>query len=407
MRTMFSSYTMSSIYFVADTNSCSCLVQLTRVIRRMGAGTPTLAALLRTLPALLLLAGLTGCGGSEPQVAPPVTPPEQPVAQHVFQQLGLSGLTVERLYQQQDSILALTSDGLYQQRNNSDWQLLGFRGLQPKDLAFITEQHWLLAVTVVHDDGEQVHQIHESFDAGRSWTQVKRPFGTHGDSEAIYALRYAPAAKKLYATGVGVLAESADFGISWRVLDGQWGGFGQPKSALALDPRSDDIWWGGQGALEDGVLTVYRRASQRSQSFRDLLPNPSVYYNIRFAPAAGGPSLIYACGEGGIVFSADQGNSWRNLLGNVNYRFYFDVVFDNNHNNRLYTAGWDKKFDEPQPLILQWSDDQGASWQRLQYEAPASFFGGVRSMLLVQQQNQTYLYLGLFKGGVMRVSVNR
>ncbi len=132
-----------------------------------------------------------------------------------------------------------------------------------------------------------------------------------------------------------------------------------------------------------------------------------MYYNIRFAQGTAGQSLIYACGEGGIAFSADQGNSWRNLLGDVNYRFYFDVVFDSNHNNRLYTAGWDKKFDEPQPLILQWSDDQGASWQRLQYEAPANFFGGVRSMLLVQQQNQTYLYLGLFKGGVMRVSINR
>jgi|GEM_PF-677109 len=384
-----------------------CSAQLARVVWRGCNGLLRGVLSLRALPALLVLGWLTGCGGSEPQVAPPPVTPEQPVAQHVFQLHGLSGLTVERLYQQQDTILALTSAGLYQQHNNSDWQLLGFKGLQPKDLAFVTEQHWLLALTVQHEDAEQEHQIHETFDAGRSWTQVKRPFGINGENEAIYAQRYAADAKKLYATGVGVLAESSDLGISWRVLDGQWGGFGQPKSALALDPRSGDIWWGGQGALEDGVLNVYRRASQRSQSFRDLLPNPSVYYNIRFAMANGGQSLIYACGEGGIVMSADQGSSWRNLLGDVNYRFYFDVVFDSKHNNRLYTAGWDKKFDEPQPLILQWSDDQGASWQRLQYQAPASFFGGVRSMLLVQQQNQTYLYLGLFKGGVMRVSVNR
>lgn len=350
---------------------------------------------------------LSGCGGSEPQVAPPVVTPEQPVAQHVFQQQGLAGLTVERLYLQQNNILALTSDGLYQQQNNSDWQLLGFKGLQPRDLALISEQHWLLAVTVQQDDGDQLHQMHETFDGGRTWTQVKRPFGADGASEAIYGLRFDSHSKKLYATGVGALAESTDFGISWQLLDGGWGGFGQPKSALAIDPRSNDIWWGGQGALEDAVLNVYRRQQQRAEYFRDLLPNPSVYYNIRFAVGAAGHSLIYACGEGGIVMSADQGNSWRNLLGDVNYRFYFDVVFDSQHNNRLYTAGWDKKFDEPQPLILQWSDDQGASWQRLQYDAPASYFGGVRSMLLVQQQNQTYLYLGLFKGGVMRVSVNR
>jgi len=358
-----------------------------------------LKKMMQFLPLLFLIA----CGGSEPQVAPP----EQPLAQYVFQQQGLSGLTVERLYQQQDKILALTSDGLYQQQANAGWQLLGFKGLQPRDLAFINEQHWLLALTVQQDDGDQQHQLHETFDAGRNWVQVKRPFGADGDVEAIYALQYDAASKLLYATGVGVLAASADLGVSWQILDGFWGGFGQAKSALAIDPRGRDIWWGGQGALEDGVLRVYRSAQQRSETFRELLPNPSVYYNVRFSSAPAGHSVIYACGEGGIVMSADQGNSWRNLLGDVNYRFYFDVAVDSARNNRLYTAGWDKKFTEPQPLILQWSDDQGVSWQRLQYEAPANFFGGVRSLLLVQQQQQTYLYLGLFKGGVMRVSVNR
>ena len=40
-------------------------------------------------------------------------------------------------------------------------------------------------------------------------------------------------------------------------------------------------------------------------------------------------------------------------------------MIDTSRNNRLYTAGWDKKYTEPQPLILQWSDDAGQSWQRL------------------------------------------
>lgn len=361
---------------------------------------------LRLMSLLVFVVFLAACGGSERTAAQTPEQPVEPVAQFMFSQQGLSGVTVERLYQQPAGVVALTSDGLYQQQSAGNWQLLGFKGLQPRDVAFISEQHWLLALTISHDSGEQEHQLHESFDAGRNWLQVKRSFGEQGDSEAIYALHYHSANRQLLATGVGALASSTDHGISWRLLQGHWGGFGQPKSALAVDPHNGDIWWGGQGALEDGVLNRFSSADQSSKSFRGLLPDPSVYYNIRFQRAAD-RSNIYACGEGGIVYSADGGQSWRNLLGDVNYRFYFDVAFDPNRPNRLYTAGWDKKFDEPQPLILQWSDDNGQSWQRLQYQAPANFFGGVRSLLLVSQNNQSYLYLGLFKGGIMQVQINR
>lgn len=352
------------------------------------------------------LCTLTACGGSDPKTPQTPLQPVQPAAQFVFQQPTLAGLTVDRLYQQQGKVLALTSDGLYQQQSAGEWLLLGFKGMQPRDLAFITEQHWLAALTIQRDSGEQEHQLHESFDAGRNWVQVKRSFGAQGDSEAIYALHYDVASRQLLATGVSVLASSTDFGISWQLLQGNWSGFGQPKSALAVDPQSGNIWWGGQGALEDGMLNQYRPADQSGKQFRGLLPDPSVYYNIRFR-RENGSSSIYACGEGGIVHSSDQGQNWRNLMGDVNYRFYFDVAFDPQRPNRLYTAGWDKKFEEPQPLILQWSDDNGSSWQRLQHQAPANFFGGVRSLLLVNDNNQQYLYLGLFKGGIMRVQINQ
>lgn len=350
-----------------------------------------------------LLATLTGCGSSSENQT--TEPPQEPVAQFVFQQQGLAGLIVERLYQRQGKVLALTSNGLYQQQGEG-WELLGFQGLQPRDLAFVSDQHWLLALTISDSTEQQDHQLHETFDAGRTWRKVQRNFGVDGANEAIFALRYDPASGQLLATGVNALASSADYGSSWRLLSGSWSGFGHGKSALGVDPVSNNIWWGGQGALEDGVLNVYQPGSQSSKEFRGLLPDPSVYYSVRFRYNSGS-SDIYACGEGGIVYSADQGQSWRNLMGNVNYRFYFDVAIDPDRRNRLYTAGWDKSYDQPQPLILQWSDDNGSTWQRLPYQAPSSFFGGVRSLLLVKQQDRSYLYLGLFKGGVMRVSVNR
>lgn len=340
--------------------------------------------------------GLIGCVDN----AIPQTAPEPPAATpFVFTHQGMSGRVVERLYQQQDKLLALTDDGLYQQQQES-WQLLGLKGYMLRDLAFVDDQHWLAAVTKQDEEGMQSHEMHETFNAGASWQEVRRPFGRDGEHEGVYALQYDKVQKRLYGTGISVLAASDDFGISWQVLQGFWGGFGQPKSALGLAPDRSKIWWGGQGAIEDGVLFSYRLADGVEQMFQKLLPDPSVYYNVRFAG-----NRIFACGEGGIVVSDNQGDSWKNLLPDSNYRFFFDVMIDPRRNNRLYTAGWDKKYEEPQPLILQWSDDAGQSWQRLQYQGAADFYGGVRSMLLVQRQQQTFLYLGLFKGGVMQVRV--
>lgn len=339
---------------------------------------------------------LIGCGDNSSAQSIPVPPAPEPFA---FSHQGLSGSVVERLYQQQDKILALTDNGLYQQQQES-WQLLGLKGYALRDLAFIDDQHWLAAVSQQDADDMVTHQMQETFNAGASWQEVRRPFGADGEHEGIYALYYDKTQKRLYGTGTSVLASSDNFGISWQVLQGFWRGFGQPKSALALAPDRSKIWWGGQGAIEDGVLFSYRFADGHEQTFHKLLPDPSVYYNVRFAG-----HRIFACGEGGIVVSDNQGDSWKNLLPDSNYRFFFDVMIDTSRNNRLYTAGWDKKYTEPQPLILQWSDDAGQSWQRLQYQGAADFYGGVRSMLLVQRQQQTFLYLGLFKGGVMQVRV--
>jgi len=345
---------------------------------------------------LLCWFALSGCNSdTAPLQPPPVSTPEP----FEFTHQGLSGLIIKRLYQQQDNILALTNNGLYQQQpQQNSWQLIGLEGYELQDLAMITDQHWLAAVNLQNDTESAGIHLQESFDAGDSWLEVSRPFGENGEHEGIYALHYDPLQQRLYATGHGVLAQSDNLGISWQKLQGDWNMLAQPNSALALTPERSQIWWGGQGAIENGVLFSYRLADGHTQAFSELLPDPSVYYNVRFANNA-----VYACGEGGIVMTTNNGASWTSLLPEANHRFYFDVAIDPNRNGRLYTAGWNKSFSEPQPLILQWSDDAGQSWQSLQYQGVADLFGGVRSMLLVQQQQQSYLYLGLYKGGMMKV----
>lgn len=352
---------------------------------------------LRRYLVLLCCAGLVACGGGTSQVQAPIVVPPEPF---VFSHQGLTGLVVVRMYEQQGKLLALTDSGLYQQQQDS-WQLLGLKNYTLRDLAFVSDQHWLAAVSQQNAEGMISYQLHESLNAGASWQEVKRPFGIDGEHEAIHALQYDQVQKRLYATGIGVLAYSDNFGVNWQVAQGSWGSFGQPKSALAIAPDRSRIWWGGQGSIENGVLYSYRLADAQKQIFQNLLPDPSVYYNVRFSD-----NRVFASGEGGIVVSENQGESWKNLLPDSNFRFFFDVMIDATRNNRLYTAGWDKKFSEPQALILQWSDDAGQKWQSLQFKGAADFYGGVRSMLLVKRQGQTYLYLGLYKGGIMQVQVN-
>lgn len=342
----------------------------------------------------LALQACGGDGNSRASETTVVTPDP-----FVFTNQGLKGLIIARLYEQQGKLYALTDNGLYQQQQDT-WQPLGLPGLSIRDLAFIDDKHWLAAVTKQDADGLINHQMHETLNSGATWQEVKRPFGVDGEHEAIHALRYDTTQKRLYATGTGILASSDNLGVSWQLLQGMWGSIGQPKSALGFAPDRSRIWWGGQGAIENGVLYSYRLSDANQQLFQNVLPNPSSYYNVRFAG-----NRVLACGEGGIVVTENQGDNWKNLLPNSNFRFFFDVMIDSSRNNRIYTAGWDKKVSEPQPLILQWSDDAGQTWQSLQYKGAADLYGGVRSMILVKRQQQTHLYLGLYKGGVMQVVV--
>ncbi len=268
----------------------------------------------------------------------------------------------------------------------------------------ITEQHFLAASYVQDNEGFYQHLLFETYNGGADWLEVKHQFGLQGETEAIHALLYDNTLQRLYATGTEALAYSNDMGISWQLLHGDWQGFGQAKSALAYNSANNEIWFGGQGGIENPVLLQVALDDGSAKNHPDLMPAPASIYAVRFAPD--NHNSVYVSGEGGVVHSSDNGASWRTLLGDVDYRFYFDIAIDPAQPQRLFTAGWNKKFDEPQPLIIEWSEDAGVSWQHYQYPADASFFGGVRSMLLVQEQQRNVLYLGLWKGGIMRVVPN-
>jgi photosystem II stability/assembly factor-like uncharacterized protein len=144
-----------------------------------------------------------------------------------------------------------------------------------------------------------------------------------------------------------------------------------------------------------------RAAGGQVDSYPGLMPNPSVTKAIRFVP--GQPQRVIVGGEGGLVQTVDNGARWTRLL-DADYRFHFDVLQDPQRPARFVTAGWSKNFDDPQPLVVQISDDDGRSWRRLQHP-DNRLFGGVWSMAVAVENGRTVYTLGLYKGGAMRLEL--
>jgi hypothetical protein len=86
----------------------------------------------------------------------------------------------------------------------------------------------------------------------------------------------------------------------------------------------------------------------------------------------------------------------------VDHRFYFQTALDPSHTQTIYTAGWTKNFDDPPPLILETSNDGGANWTTFEHD-DLDLFGGASSISAVIEGPDTAVYVGLFRGGIMKV----
>ncbi|WP_088330026.1 hypothetical protein [Lacimicrobium sp. SS2-24] len=339
---------------------------------------------------------LTACNGSIEAGNPIVEPPYQPG----FSAAGLNQHIVHRLVSHQQQLYAATDQGLYRHQQNDQWQRLTHEEWDIIDIAIVNDEHLLISYR--HKENAL---LAESLDQGDSWELVTHNFGGGALSpadmgEPIRRLQYHEA--KLYAVGYNVLAVSEDFGRNWQLLAGNWNAFATGMSALAINQNGIDIWYGGQGAIENPLLMHYRTDSMAYSEFPgidELLPVPSTVKDIVFDPDL--HHVIFITGEGGIIKTSDNGETWQALHTNEDYRFYFDLVLDPKDKNILYTAGWNKDYDQPQPLILERSEDGGQTWEQFQHP-DGELFGGVHSMTVHQQ----HLYLGLYKGGVMRVSMD-
>jgi photosystem II stability/assembly factor-like uncharacterized protein len=349
---------------------------------------------LRRIAVLTALAVIVSSCAVDPDGATPFT----------FDYQGLEGTTPTRFYPLGDGLLAATDDGIYvKSAGEHTWRRAGLEGLEVLDVAVFSGDHFLAACQVL-DESVGLHGVRwRTTNGGQDWVIVEDGFGAGDPREVMRGMHYDAASGRLFATSTTAVGLSLDHGRTWELLWGNYGGFGVPMAIVRLNPATQELWYGGQGPIENGFLVQHVLSTGERSIYSTLMPNPHVYYGIRFDPTR--PNVVYAAGEGGVVFTTDRGTTWRNLLGDKDYRFYFDIAIDPADRAHLYTAGWTKLFDEPQPLILEWSRDGGSMWQTHEYPASANFFGGVRSMILVDEAGKKSWYLGLHRGGIMRVRV--
>jgi len=323
-----------------------------------------------------------------------------------FEYSGLNNHIVSQItaYSNDEKLFAATDKGIYVLTDENEWLLRSPSTWHVNSVEVLYPSHLLASITL---NGE--HKLMESLNSGEDWSEVASDFG--GDDsgttqEQIRNLLFDGDTGMLYGVGLGVLARPEDFGREWTIMDGDWQSFASGLSALEQHPETGDFWIGGQGAIENPVMRQIDAAGgeavDHSESMAELLEVPSVVKAVRFFEDD--EERILVSGEGGIIQSLDYGQTWQGLHVNHNSRFYFDVVIDPEDSDTLYTAGWDKNFNDPQELRVELSQDGGESWKTYKYQDP-QLRGGVWSMILRNEGDHKVLYLGLCNGGVFRVTI--
>lgn len=347
-----------------------------------------------------ILGACSGSGSSE-NIAPtnPAAPPSAQAP--LFQNIMDLPISVTRLLLDGDAQLAATREGLYWRENTqANWQKRSPLDTEVTGVVVIGAGHYIVAIAPQNISDGLAYPLYSSINSGETWELIEHDFGREFN-DVIYALAYDETNDNLYATNAVGLAVSNKNAQSWTLLSGFWDGIGDGLKFIRVDGINNNIWFGGQGAIENGIIAKYDRSSSILESWQRLLPNPSAYRGGLIHPTD--MSTVMFSGEGGLIISTDNGATWNTPLGDVDFTFYFDVVID--ASMTLYTAQWQSGNPE-QNLVIQCSADNGLSWisNDLSNETDR---GGALSLRLFEQDDNTLLYLGLEENGIKAVDVSQ
>ena len=314
--------------------------------------------------------------------------------------LGLDGKTINEMQLSGSSLYVATTTGLFKRdldAEANDFLPIGFNNKNVEALLVLGQNK--IIVSLFEKDGSETPALYKSNNGGESWTSLDSNFGGEA-SEPIFDLAVRSDDENiLYATGYSVVAKSADQGETWEPIYGDWGGFATGISVVEINPNeTEEIWAGGQGAIENGFLIRSENESDW-ETWSDLAENPSVVKEITFKQ--GNRENVLVGFEGVLVNSMDGGDSWQTLIDSDDNRFYFGICRSQDNPQTVYAGGW-LKTPDPQPLKLFVSRNDGQSWEEFQFQGET--YGGILEMQIKNEDDKDVIFLGLDKGGVYQIT---
>jgi hypothetical protein len=346
------------------------------------------------LMAMIILLLLSSCDDNDSN---------QPAPDLTFRQIGLNNLKVYELFLLgDDSLFSATSDGIYVKKINSNtpFTRIGLNGRNVLDLVIFSPDH-IVATTGNRGFSTDMPGIHETIDGGTSW--MKSTFGNSNTEETAHSLSVHPTEPGvIYATGNAVVAKSENYGKDWEVIWGSWGGFASGTSIAELNPfKPTDLWYGGQGGIENGYLG-YLRNEQPFKQWDDLVDNPTVAVEVEFTKP--GSENIFVGFEGALMKTSNNGDNWKQVIdGHMNgLRFFYGIAKNDDNENHVYAGGWLKGM-ERQSLVLYSSIDAGETWQTTTFDEEQS--GGIFTMKVFTDGGRDKIFVGLDGGGVYEIEV--
>jgi hypothetical protein len=326
-----------------------------------------------------------------------------PSPEFTFKQIGLDNLKVyELVLLGDDSIFAATNDGVYVKpiTSTGPFVQVGLDDRNVLDVIVFTADH-IIATTGNRGFTTDDPGIHETLNGGTSWD--KSNFGDDNNEETAHSLSQHPTQEGVvYATGNAAVAKSVDYGKTWELIWGNWGGFASGTSVAEMNPFvQTDLWYGGQGGIENGYLG-YLRNEQPGRYWDGLVYNPTVAVEVVFTNQ--NPQNIFVGFEGALMKTSNNGDNWKQVIdGHVNgLRFFYGIDESGHNENHVYAGGWLKGVDQ-QSLVLYISHDSGETWEAKTFEDEQS--GGILTMKVISESSRDKVFAGLDGGGVYEIDV--
>lgn len=314
--------------------------------------------------------------------------------------LGLEGPRINQLLLKNDKLYACAADGFYVKnlKTNEKFKNIGLKGKNIEDAVIFSDQEILISYRNINPEIAADPELWKTTNGGTAWQKFENNFGGDDPEELVDFVRHPSSENTIYGFGRMVLAESTDKGKTWEPIWGDWHFFANYGRAFINPVRPNEIWLGGQGAIENGYL-VYLKDGDIVNEWHDLVPNPTVVKKIVFDKLS--PQTIYVGWEGELSKTSNNGNTWQTLIEKHDEAYFFMGIGISELDPKLiYTAKW-AKTPERQPLELSYSKDQGETWTTKKF--PGVGYGGVFDMIVITEGDTDRIFVGLDKGGVYEI----